>query len=463
MLVKKVKIILTVLLVFVSSFHVGCFVPPPLGISEVIGSDITHAVGTIVWTDEKPTKITWTPDVIPTFTWKSNIPATSQIEYGISTTYGYSSTLDEALVTIHKVELVDLQKGKVYHYRVKSKDKNGNEVVSEDYTYGWCEILVDTISKVVPYNTLDEINKKLPPGYWAAIDSEAFLRWILDGLQYYTPAEQQKRLPLNIALDFAITASYDDSPFLKQIKLTNKKVLNALAEPVKSGLTIYKLYNDGTIIRTKDICVGVDLNCIWSDSEQFARVLDALFVTHNHPDHIDSSLLTAMQDLGKPVVVEKANDLVKFGEVLENGVIGKLQWTALSGLHYPSRFSGFFYFQVGEWSILHSGDNQQLGFNAESKYLKNLDVLLCDAECLYGQESEQAYQAALMNMLNLVRPRILLPQHMLEFIAHNVPTFSEAQAIRLYMRFSPQFDVKNLWWGESIEIPAKSKMALGKT
>ncbi len=82
--------------------------------------------------------------------WKTDELASSQVEYGTTTTYGsiqpaqpdtdptelgadgqplYAGVID------HAVLLSDLQSGTPYHYRVKSKDKAGNEAVSEDRTF----------------------------------------------------------------------------------------------------------------------------------------------------------------------------------------------------------------------------------------------------------------------------------------------------------------------------------------
>jgi phosphodiesterase/alkaline phosphatase D-like protein len=70
-----------------------------------------------------------------TITWKSNEPADSQVEYGTTTSYGSSTTLDSRLVTSHSVPLDKLTPNTVYHYRVKSKDASGNVTVSADFTF----------------------------------------------------------------------------------------------------------------------------------------------------------------------------------------------------------------------------------------------------------------------------------------------------------------------------------------
>ena len=70
-----------------------------------------------------------------TITWDTDEPATSQVEYGLTTSYGYSTTLDPNLVTTHSQNLTGLSSSTLYHYRVRSRDAEGNERISSDYTF----------------------------------------------------------------------------------------------------------------------------------------------------------------------------------------------------------------------------------------------------------------------------------------------------------------------------------------
>jgi phosphodiesterase/alkaline phosphatase D-like protein len=87
-----------------------------------------------------------------TITWTSDDPATSQVEYGLTEECGSSTTLDTNLVKSHSVDLTGLKAGKIYHYRVISKDASNNETVSADDTFataarsggtpGWVLVLI---------------------------------------------------------------------------------------------------------------------------------------------------------------------------------------------------------------------------------------------------------------------------------------------------------------------------------
>jgi YD repeat-containing protein len=70
-----------------------------------------------------------------TLNWTTNELSDSQVEYGTTTAYGNSSTLNTSLVTSHSVTLSGLAASTTYHYRVKSKDAAGNLAVSSDFTF----------------------------------------------------------------------------------------------------------------------------------------------------------------------------------------------------------------------------------------------------------------------------------------------------------------------------------------
>jgi hypothetical protein len=70
-----------------------------------------------------------------TITWTTNEPATSQANYGFTTSYGTTTTLDAVLVTSHSITLTGLNPSTTYNFRVRSKDGAGNERVSGNFTF----------------------------------------------------------------------------------------------------------------------------------------------------------------------------------------------------------------------------------------------------------------------------------------------------------------------------------------
>lgn len=68
-------------------------------------------------------------------TWTTNEAATSRVEYGLTASYGTTTTLDPTLVTAHSVALAGLASNTTYNYRVRSIDAAGNEAISVNSTF----------------------------------------------------------------------------------------------------------------------------------------------------------------------------------------------------------------------------------------------------------------------------------------------------------------------------------------
>lgn len=114
-------------------------------ISDIIVNDITSSAATISWvTDEY---------------------STSQIEYGLTTDYGFSTMTDAEMLVNHSQSLTGLLPDNLYHYRIKSRDASGNTVVALDNTFA-------TISQdaVEPSDIIDFTASPL--------DGEVLLNWI---------------------------------------------------------------------------------------------------------------------------------------------------------------------------------------------------------------------------------------------------------------------------------------------
>jgi hypothetical protein len=70
-----------------------------------------------------------------TITWTTAVPASSQITYGTTTSYGSGSALNSNLVTTHSAPLTSLTAGTAYHYRVLSADSTGVLVTGLDNVF----------------------------------------------------------------------------------------------------------------------------------------------------------------------------------------------------------------------------------------------------------------------------------------------------------------------------------------
>jgi hypothetical protein len=95
----------------------GSSPPPPPGpqISGVNATSITSSGATIVWT--------------------TNEASDSQVEYGTTTAYGQSTSINPAMVTSHSMSLSSLAASTTYHYRVRSRNAAGITTTSGDFSF----------------------------------------------------------------------------------------------------------------------------------------------------------------------------------------------------------------------------------------------------------------------------------------------------------------------------------------
>jgi hypothetical protein len=91
------------------------FTNPPPAITRVVATNIADTAATVSWTTDRP--------------------ASSQVFYGTSATYGSSTTLDNTLITNHSQAISGLTPGTTYHVQVRSADASGNASASSDYTF----------------------------------------------------------------------------------------------------------------------------------------------------------------------------------------------------------------------------------------------------------------------------------------------------------------------------------------
>ena len=97
-------------------------------------------------------EVTKYSDIGATITWKTDEPATSQVEYGITNAYGSNTPPNENMTSSHSVTLAGLKSDTTYYFRVKSKDASGNEATP--YT--------DKFSTLAAVNIGHEIGNRAP-------------------------------------------------------------------------------------------------------------------------------------------------------------------------------------------------------------------------------------------------------------------------------------------------------------
>ena len=98
-------------------FRFDSATPPPLQVSNVAVSAVTTSSATVTWT--------------------TNITADDAVDYGLTSSYGSTTTGtgSQGSTDNHSVTLSGLVSGTVYHYRVRSTDLNGRTATSADATF----------------------------------------------------------------------------------------------------------------------------------------------------------------------------------------------------------------------------------------------------------------------------------------------------------------------------------------
>lgn len=98
--------------------------------------------------------------------WSTSEASDSQVEYGLSATYGASTSLDSTLVSAHSVLLTGLSADTLYHFRVKSRNAAQTLAVSDDATFTTSaaaagsingrDVLMDSSNRILSWLTPQE-------------------------------------------------------------------------------------------------------------------------------------------------------------------------------------------------------------------------------------------------------------------------------------------------------------------
>ena len=312
--------------------------------------------------------------------------------------------------------------------------------------------------------TLAAVAGAMSGNFFGGIDAAGLAEWAEQEFARLPRETSRDRDRAFLALDIAAIASEarEFAPLIEQRKRTTREVYRRIESAAPATqLTIYKLYNEGTIIRGPGATFGVDI-VLHPDNNDlsagFAKLLDALFISHVHGDHNDqaSSLHSELKAAGKPVILPEDNDALPIGGILDSGTIGTAEWTALRGRHVQiDRPSSFFHFKLGNRTIAHSGDNTRWMSFASSEFAKDLDVLMLKPENLYlhqdTADGTNHLQAAMEESLGKIRPRIVIPHHLLE-LGHGLGAYGHGMGLKLHSQVPQGTRVQMLHWGESLAL-----------
>ena len=176
--------------------------------------------------------------------------------------------------------------------------------------------------------------------YYYEVQGEQMFRLADKALDEYPPmvnASTARKSALFILDALHHETRNDNTPAMREFCNSRmEKVVAELQKPVKKGMKIYRVYNQGFVARTKSVTIAFDLvrgtylarrqhadtdYRIVTDAQMDAIIeqCDVMFLSHNHTDHLDRWAIDKFIAAGKPVIAQP--------EILPN-VDGVTHWRA---------------------------------------------------------------------------------------------------------------------------------------
>ena len=116
---------------------------PPLGVFAVVNNwtenaytlRLTAGTGGSTGPNISGISVSGITTTSANISWTTDVPSTTQVEYGITTAYGTLTTLNSTLSASHSQALAGLTLGTLFHYRVRSKNSSGIESIGGDAVF----------------------------------------------------------------------------------------------------------------------------------------------------------------------------------------------------------------------------------------------------------------------------------------------------------------------------------------
>lgn len=224
---------------------------------------------------------------------------------------------------------------------------------------------------------------------------------------------------------------------------------------VEEGLAVWKMYNMGFVVKSKNRTVGFDIHpgnvqtaskLSRAQQETLADELDILFISHIHGDHLNDAFIQLMLESGKKVVLpapirpelEHRNLVRLYDDYRKETVLSGIQIRCFPGWQSRDTPMNVYAVTLDGHTVSHNGDNCRRDIYSEIPKHSQVDILL--ANCWSGYP---VYRKA-------TQPKLTITGHENE-LAHTVShresflkTFTQLAEIG-----NPP-TVRILQWGESI-------------
>jgi L-ascorbate metabolism protein UlaG (beta-lactamase superfamily) len=195
-------------------------------------------------------------------------------------------------------------------------------------------------------------------------------------------------------------------------KMLEKAIIEIKNEGVSSGATIWQIYNHGFIIRTPSVSFAVDLHDYFHLSEfyEFADLIDAYFVSHEHQDHYSPELVGILKSRGIPVVGPTAFSPASIKMAAgDSATISNLKVHAHYGLHADLDLRQFEIITPEGLKFLHTGDNQT---TETLPVVSDVDVMMLN--CWINESGSISHVEGVRIAIDKIKPVVTLPGHAIE-------------------------------------------------
>ncbi len=306
----------------------------------------------------------------------------------------------------------------------------------------------------------------------------ATLDWVARVLQAYPPAprNQSVREAALKVLDYPLHVDNQNTadPKLKEAweravgDYYIERMLPALREiktaRVDQGLRVWKLYNMGFVVKSKNHTVGFDINPGVPrplNPEQIAGLvneLDILFLSHAHDDHVSPQVVHAMIKVGKKKVIvptPATADVLRILQLKEKPVnfitlyddskepldIGGAAIRCYPGRQNRETLCSVYTVALDGCTVFHNGDNSNTAIYNDIAKHGRVDLSL--ANCWSG----------LVPCMKIINPKLTITGHENELghsVGHRMSVLKTLQILQGGENL-PKAII--LDWGESIAYP----------
>jgi L-ascorbate metabolism protein UlaG (beta-lactamase superfamily) len=361
---------------------------------------------------------------------------------------------------------------------------------------------------ILPITVILLVSLLIGSAHFQAIAMENSTNYFDENLNSFLPngSEVESRRDFLLGLDLYIQARYKELPNFVEysdavghglgwgrnfqswslVRLGEARIRQVLREinetTVNSGAIIWRVYNDGFIVKTHNLTLGFDIACSFMFPEivKIADYVDVLFVSHLHGDHCDLEVLKRAAALGVKIIVPESDlqtiaiPLQPYGSQLvpvnveQTANVSGAQVRAFLGPHSVTNYVYLVELPNG-LRLLHTGDTEHFGnltWVDDLANEKQIDIAFIDTAALTNVPREAIKTPILAKRHEKLplgrpfsetplKPKIIVPMHENE-LGHGFAYISTWNLHLSYQQLdelnSSTTQVVVLAWGQRISL-----------